>query len=759
VPGAPGARRAARVRAARPRLAGLLGVLLAGAAGVAIGALPAVPAGAAGRPLGLRFALDGYLGVEQAGNVLLSCPAGSADGGEPCAAAQGGGPVGNDDYPMSYVDVDSNPATVNSSTAQVQAPPGATIAFAGLYWGGDSGAANQAGVSGCQSTASAGRITPPPAPGRTGQVLLDVGGTGYVGVGASTMDTLPSSLGGATFQGFADVTRLFTRYSGATKVTGIPVTVANAQLAQGRNCGGGWSIVLVYTYPAGPQPSYAPGYRSVRLFDGLVLGGTGTPVAVTGDGFRVATDGGPVGARAGVLVYGADRNADDNQLSVNAVGTGNDEADATVAGSGYGAPLDGIGPTRPKYDNGLGYDSHGLDLPATALPAGATSGALALTGAKQPVAVGALLLVTRVDQLLGIASSVSRPEGTDAGYADVTPGTRLHYTLTLHGLAPVTAVAVTIPLPAGLAPVAGSLTLNGAPLDTGSLNTGSLNTGSLTGTSVGVTLPTLDPGTIAVIGYDVTPVNSAPAGVPLVSRATVRFTAAGVALVAYSPPATVLANRVDLALAQTAGTDAVSPGRPALLTVTVSNQGKVAATGVTVSDRLPDGLTLVSAHPTQGSYDATAGAWSIGLLAPAGSATLQVVVAPGAAPGTTAGPAGTTAPSAAPTASAAAVPPGTLVTWPAVFTAEISGGDQADLDSVAGDGLAGEDDQASVTLTVTAPAGVTAPAPSSGDVRAGVARTSWPHIGDVVTIVAALAGAALLLVGMMVLVSARARRY
>ncbi len=703
-------------------------------------ALPATPAHAAGRTLALRFALDGYLGVEQAGNTLLSCPAGSSAAGEPCAAAQAGGRVDNDGYSMSYVDTDDNPATVNSSTAQLQAPAGATVAFAGLYWGGDSGAANPAGVTGCQSTGSAGLITAAPAPGRIGQVLLKVGGNPYVGVGASTLDTLPSSLGGGTYQGFADVTAQFTRYSGTTKTTTVPVTVANAQLAQGRNCSGGWSLLLVYEYPGGPEPTFAPTYRSVRIFDGLTTAGAG-PVQASADGFRVATDGAPAASSVGLIAYGADRDTGTESLTVNGVGTGDDAADATVIGSGYGVPLDAVGPTKPDYRNSLGYDSRPLDLPDTALSAGTTSAALALTSGGPPVALGALLLVSRVDQLLTVAASVARTDGTAAGYADVTAGTRLRYTLTLRALAPVTDVTVSVPLPAGLSPVANSLTLNGAPVESG----------TLTGTSVELTLPGLDPGTIAVVGYDVTPVNAAPPGIPLVSRASVHFAAGGVPLLVYSGPATVLANRVDLALAQTASLTEVSPGRPALLTVTVSNQGRVAASAVTVLDRLPAGLALVSAHATQGSYDVGTGNWSIGALATGASATLQLVVAPGSAPGSPT--TGTPDPSAAPTASA-----GTLVTFPVVNTAEISGGDQPDVDSLAGDGLPGEDDLAGVTLTVTAPTGASAAPASPAGVQAGVPRSNWPRVDDVVTVVVASAGAALLVVGMMVLISARRRR-
>ncbi len=718
--------------------------------GVPVVAL-AGPAHADPRPLSLRWSGTGWLGVEQVGNTALSCPAGSAADGEPCAAAQAGGPAANDNYPMSYVDADADPATFDSSSATLVAPPGAAIAFAGLYWGGDAGVAGQAGVAGCQSAASAGRITPPPGVARAGQVLVKVGDRGYTGVGASTVDRLDSAAGGATFQSFADVTPLFLRYSQLAGATAVPVTVADVAVAQGPNCGGGWSLLLAYAYPAA-DPGYAPAYRTVQLFDGLAAVGPGIPVSATAEGFRAATDGAPTGGQVGVVAYGGDRTSGGNPVSLNGVPAGAAVGDSTVAGSGYGAPLGPLGPTTPAYGNSLGYDSQVIDAPDGAPAAGVTSASTSI-GGSAPLVVGALVLTSRADQLVTAALSASRPDGSPARYADVATGQRIHLTLRLHAALPATGLTVTAPLPTGLVPVTASLTLGGAPIDPG----------ALTGAGVTLQLATLDPGADAIVGYDAMVAAGAPSG-PLVARATVRYQVSGAALVSYADPVTVLANRVDLALRAVATGTAVSAGQPDQLTLTVTNQGKVPATGVSVAAPLPPGLALAAATAAQGSYDPTTG-WSVGPLAPGAATTLTLTLAPGTAPGASPAPGasgvtpslGAGSPSPPGARSRGPGDGGAPATWPVRFAAEISGADQPDVDSVPGDGLAGEDDAAAVALTVTAPPAASATpgaAPPTG-VVAAAGRHRGMSVNSVVTLLAAALGVTLIALGAMVFGSAR----
>ncbi|WP_406694329.1 choice-of-anchor A family protein [Singulisphaera sp. Ch08] len=89
---------------------------------------------------------------------------------------------------------------------------------------------------------------------------------------------------------------------------------------------------------------------------------------------------------------------------------------------------------------------------------------------------------------------------------------------------------------------------------------------------------------------------------------------------------TITPYQTDLSLAKTVDDATPTVGDTFTYTVTVTNLGPNAAEGVAVSDRLPSGLTFVSAAPSQGSVDLATSRWLVGTLAPGSSATLLVRV-------------------------------------------------------------------------------------------------------------------------------------
>lgn len=101
--------------------------------------------------------------------------------------------------------------------------------------------------------------------------------------------------------------------------------------------------------------------------------------------------------------------------------------------------------------------------------------------------------------------------------------------------------------------------------------------------------------------------------------------------------------------------------------VVVSNTGDATATGVVVRDLLPTGLTFVSVNPTNASYNAATGQWTVGSVAAGTPQSIEIT---------------------------ARVDAGGALT----NTAEIIAANETDRDSTPGNGVAGEDDQDSVVV-------------------------------------------------------------
>ena len=135
---------------------------------------------------------------------------------------------------------------------------------------------------------------------------------------------------------------------------------------------------------------------------------------------------------------------------------------------------------------------------------------------------------------------------------------------------------------------------------------------------------------------------------------------------------TTIVSVSDLGLTKTVNNASPGLNQQVIFTVTLTNAGPSDATGVAASDPIPAGLALVSVTLSAGTYDNTAGVWSIGDLASGASATMQLIVT--------------------------VTTPGTITN-----TAQVSASDQPDPDSTPNNNNPAEDDQASATLNVAAP--------------------------------------------------------
>lgn len=81
---------------------------------------------------------------------------------------------------------------------------------------------------------------------------------------------------------------------------------------------------------------------------------------------------------------------------------------------------------------------------------------------------------------------------------------------------------------------------------------------------------------------------------------------------------------VDLEIVKRVDEAAPAAGSVVTFTLTVTNDGSIAATNVAVTDLLPAGLQFVSATPSQGAYNEGTGIWTVGTVAPGTPQTLSI---------------------------------------------------------------------------------------------------------------------------------------
>lgn len=236
------------------------------------------------------------------GNGVLTC-----DGVEAyCQAFMGGyttyGGLSmvNDRFTMVNVDVDSNPNTVNSSSAAMTIPAGAKVVSAKLFWSANTGTTAGGGTNTCGS--GYGGADVPGGSAQTRTVYASFGGqTTSVTPSTYTVDTGSIAAGQpGYYSALADVTSLF---ANAPTGSAQNVTVGNIWTPNGYGCYAGWGLEVVYDYG-----TYIPGnadsqLREVYSFDGhvrLFNGDANATVNLTG--LQVLG----TGARAGYVAYEGD---------------------------------------------------------------------------------------------------------------------------------------------------------------------------------------------------------------------------------------------------------------------------------------------------------------------------------------------------------------------------------------------------------------------------------------------------------------------
>ena len=355
--------------------------LLAPAALAAASAAPPAPAPEADHvPFTERYNALQHGGIVRAANSSITC---RADQPVPttataaCPAVRAGKTGVNGAFDMTYIDVDRDPNTYNSSRAEVRLPEGARVSYARLYWGGNL------------------RVGEQKPPKDNGRVLIAEPGGQYKEVLADTVVGHRVANGADAFQASADVTGLV-RDSKPGLYTVGQVNVAKGTSRAG--AWGGWTLVVAYENPADPlrQLSLWDGFDALAPTGEVELGKLSWPLPAG------------TGGSAGLVAYDGDRGVRGDTLRLATTReTERGERTAVTALAGPADPVDDVlnstisqpgaaQPDRvPAYANTLGYDSDVFDL-APALRDGGDRLAFRLTSRQDRAWAGAFFVAVDV---------------------------------------------------------------------------------------------------------------------------------------------------------------------------------------------------------------------------------------------------------------------------------------------------------------------------------------------------------------------------
>jgi uncharacterized repeat protein (TIGR01451 family) len=552
-------------------------------------------------PFTPRFTTNATGDIAIVGNTLMTAPA-----SDPAAVnAQNGvgSKVNNNDFNMAFVDVDQDSTTFNSSSAALSLPAGASVLFAGLYWGGRNPQSNSLRTQVKFSTPTSG---------------------GYLTLNGALIGT-SSTTDGADYQSFINVTSQVTAAGSGT------YTAANVQASTGTNTYAGWALVVAYQAPGLPA-------RNLTVFDGYASVNVGDS-AITGsiNGF-VTPPTGAVNAKVGVVAYEGDRGFSGDSMSLDgsalsdAVNPSNNFFNSTISNLGSVVTA-----KSPNYNNQLGFDAKIVSASGI-IPNGATGATFQLQTVSDQYFPG--VVTTAIDLYAPQISSTKT--GTDLTNASgpVQPGDLIQYSMTVSNSGQDAAknVVLTDAIPANTQFVPGSLVVasganTGAKTDAAGDDQAEFNVGTNSvvfrlGTGANATTGgTLAIGASTTVQFEVRVNASTPDQTTVTNQATV--TAVGVTsgfpLTVLSSAASFLVHPLaDLSLTKTIDNPTPNVGGTVNFTLNLSNLGPSPATGVQVTDVLPSGLTFVSATPSQGSYNASTGLWTAGTITTTSPQTLMI---------------------------------------------------------------------------------------------------------------------------------------
>ncbi|MCU0312873.1 MAG: hypothetical protein MUC84_02275 [Solirubrobacteraceae bacterium] len=312
-----------------------------------------------------------YTTVDRADFAVVANTLETCSGGGGCNNVRNGTTNGgNNGFSLVNVDVDGDASTFNSSSATLAMPAGATVLFAGLYWGADT------------TAGSGGAAAPTPAARDTVRFRTPV--AAYQTLTATTLDT--DSLRTSRYQGFADVTSLVQAGGNGA------YWAANVQAGTGTDRYAGWSMIVVWRDPAQLQ------FKKVNVWDGFtsLVNGSRPSVNITLGGFTTPALG-VVRGRLGLVSYEGDQDLSTESATL----SGNALSDAVnPAANPFNSTISRNGAhvtaKNPNYVNQTGFDADELNVDGK-IPNAVTSTTLALRTTGDLYLPGAVALVNDED--------------------------------------------------------------------------------------------------------------------------------------------------------------------------------------------------------------------------------------------------------------------------------------------------------------------------------------------------------------------------
>ena len=549
-------------------------------------------------PFTVRYQTNDTGDITFAANTLMTAPASDPD----AVNAQNGvgTKVANNEFLMTYVDVDSDPTTFNSSRSDLVMPAGSQVLFAGLYWGARTNGTTVNATTALRNTVKF------MTPGGAYQTL-----TGSV-IGTSGND----------YQSFKDVTGLVAAAGDGT------YTVANVQARKDiTDVYAGWSLVVAYRAPGDPA-------RNLTIFDGYgtvaAKPASDSTVNIPISGFKAPTAG-LVKATLGFIAYEGDlkKTGDsvtfDGRTLSDAANPASDFFNSTISNRGAL-----VSTKDPDYVNQLGYDA---DLIAAdgIIKNGATSATITMTTGGETYYPG--VVTSAIDIFAPEISVVKSVKDENGG--EVVAGDVLTYTMVVTNSSTALDSAINVLLKDAIPT---HTTYKPSSLNiTSGVNVGSKTDASdgdqaefFSGTSAvqfqlgtgaggyGTSGGRLTPGQSTTVTFQVT-VNAGIAPLTLIENtANVSYTGAisGFQLEATGFADIATQGAADLAVTKTDGKTQYVPGTTTTYIIVVTNNGPSNVVGASVVDTFPsqiEGATWTAVY-SAGSTGSASGSGDINSL-------------------------------------------------------------------------------------------------------------------------------------------------